>query len=184
MPFEFKKLEIPEVILVKFKDFKDSRGRFMETYKSTDFHKFGIKDNFIQDNHSVSTKGVIRGLHYQILPKAMSKLVRCTRGKIIDFAIDIRKGSPTYSKWVKAELSEDNNLMLYIPVGFAHAFYVLSDVAEVLYKTSEIYSPEHSKSILWNDPEININLEDENPIVSEQDKYAPLLKNAENNFYY
>lgn len=184
MPFEFKKLDIPEIILVKPKIFADERGFFLETYKYTEFKENGIKDIFIQDNHSKSQKGVLRGLHYQKNPKAQAKLVRCVKGSIFDVGVDIRKGSPTFGKWAGAVLSEDNKEMLYIPEGFAHGFVVLSDVAEVLYKASDEYSPENDAAILWNDSSIGINWGVENPLVSEKDGKAPLLNVADNNFIY
>ncbi|MFN8670840.1 MAG: dTDP-4-dehydrorhamnose 3,5-epimerase [Candidatus Sericytochromatia bacterium] len=184
MPFNFKELDIKEVILIEPKVFKDSRGFFVESYKKSEFHNIGIKDDFIQDNHSLSSKGVLRGLHYQLNPKAQAKLVRCTKGEIFDVAVDIRLNSPTYGKWVGSILSEENKNLLYVPVGFAHGFLVLSEKAEVLYKTSEEYSPENDAGIFWNDPEININWNFNNPIISEKDQKAPLLKEARNNFYY
>ncbi len=184
MPFIFKRLEIPEIVLVEPKIFEDERGFFMETYKYSEFAKFGIKEQFVQDNHSKSKKNVIRGLHYQKLPKAQAKLVRCIRGKIFDVAVDIRKNSPTYKKWVGQVLSSDNRRQLYIPVGFAHGFCVLSDEAEVVYKTSEEYSPENEGGIIWNDPEINIAWPIENPVISKNDSKNDLLKKVENNFVY
>lgn len=178
MPFDFEKLEISDIILVKPKVFGDNRGFFMESYKESDFIKAGITDKFIQDNHSKSTKGVLRGLHYQLRPFCQSKLVRCTKGKIFDVAVDIRKGSKTFSKWIGAELSEENKHMLYIPEGFAHGFLVLSDEAELLYKTNNEYSFENDRGLKWNDPEININWGiDFDPIISEKDKIQPNLKN-------
>ncbi len=184
MPFEFKQLEIADVILVIPKVFEDERGFFMETYKYSEFRKNGIDVEFVQDNHSKSTYGVLRGLHYQKNPKAQGKLVRCIKGKILDVAVDIRKGSPTFGKWVSAILSEENKHMLYVPVGFAHGFAVLSEEAEVLYKTTDEYSPEHDRGILWNDPEIGIDWQVENPIISEKDKNLPLLKDADINFEF
>ncbi len=187
MPFEFLKTEIPEVIIVKPRVFKDKRGFFMETYKASEFNKVGIDTDFVQDNHSKSVKGVLRGLHYQIEPKAQGKLVRCVKGKVFDVAVDIRKGSPTFGKWIGVELSEENKLMLWIPKGFAHGFLVLSDEAEIIYKVSGAeYSPEHERAIFWNDPEIGIKWPIQNftPILSEKDKNAPLLKDAEINFVY
>lgn len=184
MPFEFNRLEIRDVILLKPKVFGDERGFFVETYKHSDFIKFGIKENFAQDNHSKSIKGVLRGLHYQKQPEAQSKLVRCTRGEIVDIAVDIRIGSPSYSRWVKVNLSEENKQMLYVPAGFAHGFIVVSEIAEVLYKTSGEYSPENDAGILWNDPALSIDWEIENPLISEKDKKLPLLKDADNNYSY
>ena len=186
MPFEFIKTSIPEVILIKPRVFGDERGFFMETYKKSDFEKAGIDTDFVQDNHSKSVKGVLRGLHYQLEPKAQGKLVRCIRGKIFDVAVDIRRGSPTFGKWIGVELSEENKLMLWIPKGFAHGFLTLSEEAEIVYKVSGgEYSPEHDRNIRWNDPDIGIEwpLGGE-PILSEKDKIAPLLKDADVNFVY
>ncbi|WP_163329001.1 dTDP-4-dehydrorhamnose 3,5-epimerase [Desulfurobacterium thermolithotrophum] len=186
MPFEFIRTEIPEVIIVEPKVFGDERGFFMETYKKSDFVKVGIDTDFVQDNHSKSIKGVLRGLHYQLEPKAQGKLVRCVKGKIFDVAVDIRKESPTFGKWVGMELSEENKLMLWIPKGFAHGFLTLSEEAEIIYKVSGgEYSPEHDRSIRWNDPDIGIKWPlDGEPILSEKDRMAPFLKDAEMNFVY
>lgn len=177
MPFEFSKTSIKDVIVVTPKVFGDNRGFFLESYKKSEFTKNGITVDFIQDNHSKSTKGVLRGLHYQTNPKAQAKLVRCSKGKIFDVAVDIRKSSPTFGKWVGEILSEDNKKMLFIPAGFAHGFVVLSDEAELLYKASEEYSPQNDKGIRWNDKEININWGiNFEPIVSEKDNIQPFLK--------
>jgi dTDP-4-dehydrorhamnose 3,5-epimerase len=182
MAFDFIKLEIPDVILVTPKIFTDTRGFFIETYKKSEFISNGIKDDFVQDNHSKSTKGVLRGLHFQKKEKSQSKLVRCISGVIFDVAIDIRKNSSSYGKWVSAILSEENKKMLYIPKGFAHGFLVLSETAEIVYKTGEEYSPENDRGILWSDPKININWNYDNPILSEKDKNLPLLRDADNDF--
>ncbi len=179
MPFEFKRLKIEEVILVIPKVFNDERGFFLEGYKKSEFEKNGINVEFNQDNHSKSTKGVLRGLHYQLPPKGQAKLVRCIRGKIFDVAIDIRRNSSTFGKWVGEILSEDNKNMLFIPEGFAHGFIVLSDEAELLYKASNEYSKEHDRGILWNDPDINIDWGiNYTPILSEKDKNQPKLSEA------
>jgi len=185
MPFKFKKLSISDIILITPGDFKDSRGFFMETYKQSEFRKFGISEYFVQDNHSESRKGVLRGLHYQKLPKAQAKLIRCIKGEIFDVAVDIRRGSPYFGKWIGEFLSEKNKKMLYIPIGFAHGFFVKSDVAEVIYKTSCEYSKENERGIIWNDPEIGINWPTkEKPILSKKDSTLPNLKEADNNFVY
>jgi dTDP-4-dehydrorhamnose 3,5-epimerase len=184
MAFLFERLEIPEVILIKPQVFADERGFFMETYKHSDFAAFGIRERFVQDNHSRSVKGVLRGLHYQNPPKAQGKLVRVVIGEIFDVAVDIRKGSPTYGKWVGVELSAENKRMLYIPPGFAHGFCVLSEVAEVLYKTTEEYAPECEAGIIWNDPEIGIKWPVEQPIISPKDAKWPGLKDIANAFIY
>lgn len=177
MPFDFISLEIPDIKLVIPKVFKDDRGFFLESYKKSDFIANGIADDFKQDNYSKSSKGVLRGLHYQASPKEQAKLVRCCRGKIFDVAVDIRKSSKTFGHWAGEILSEENNHILYIPAGFAHGFIVLSDTAEIIYKTSNEYSKEHDRGILWNDPDININWGiDFMPVLSEKDKIQPLLK--------
>jgi dTDP-4-dehydrorhamnose 3,5-epimerase len=184
MPFVFKRLEIPDLILIEPKVFEDERGFFLEAYKYSDFQAFGISEHFLQDNHSRSTKGVLRGLHYQNPPKAQGKLIRVIAGEIFDVAVDIRKGSPTYGKWVGLILSAQNKRMLYVPPGFAHGFCVLSDVAEVLYKTTEEYSPKYEAGILWNDPDIGITWPIKDPILSEKDKKWPPLREAWNEFVY
>ena len=184
MPFEFRSLEIPDVILILPKIFEDERGFFKEIYKQSNFETFGIKEKFVQDNISFSKKGVLRGLHYQKEPFAQGKLVARLRGRIFDVAVDIRKGSPYYGKWVAIELSEKNHRMLYIPPGFAHGFQVLSEEALVWYKCTAEYSPEHDAGIIWNDPEIGISWPISDPILSLKDANLPKLKDADNNFTY
>ncbi len=184
MPFKFTRLSIPAVVIIEPRVLRDERGFFIETYKYSDFEGEGIRDNFVQDNHSQSTRGVLRGLHYQINPKAQGKLLRCSKGRIFDVAVDIRKGSPDFGKWVGIELSDENNTMIYIPQGFAHGFLTLSDTAEVLYKCTNEYSPGHERGIIWNDPDINIDWPLEAPILSAKDLSYPALKDAENNFAY
>ena len=174
--FSFSKTKIPEVLLVKLNPYIDSRGFFCEAYRVEDFIKAGIP-HFVQENHSKSVLGTIRGLHFQKEPAAIGKLVRCVRGSIFDVAVNIRPESPTYGKWVSEILSEDNFNMLYIPEGFAHGFCALSDVAEVMYKTTGYYSKENDCGVRWDDPEINIEWPKlSNYIISEKDKNAPLLK--------
>lgn len=174
MSFFFKKLEIPGVILIEPNVLKDNRGFFMETWKDSEFRKAGIP-SFVQENHSRSVKNVVRGLHYQAAPKSQGKLVRCIRGEIFDVAVDIREDSPARYAWVSALLSEKNNHELYIPEGFAHGFCVMSDVAEVVYKCTSEYSPEHERGILWNDPAIGVAWPVSSPILSEKDiRYMPL----------
>lgn len=184
MPFSFKRLKIPDVILVEPKVFGDERGFFMETYKVSDFKKNGIDYNFVQDNHSKSQKGVLRGLHYQLKPKEQGKLVRCVKGRIWDVAVDIRKGSPWYGEWVAVELSEENKLMLWIPPGFAHGFVTLEDDTEVIYKVTKEYSPDFDRGIIWDDPDLAIDWPIKNPILSKKDRNLPKFKDAENNFAY
>lgn len=173
MPFEFERLEIEDVILVKPKVFGDNRGFFLESYKKSDFVDNGIDVEFNQDNHSKSTAHVLRGLHYQKAPYGQAKLVRCSKGRIYDAAMDIRPNSPTFGKYVKVELSEENKHMLFIPEGFAHGFVVLSDEAELLYKASGEYNPRADRGILWTEIDWGIDFE---PILSEKDKVQPKLK--------
>lgn len=177
MPFEFEKQKIEGVILVKPKVFGDNRGFFMETYKKSDFFVNGITEDFVQDNHSKSTKGVLRGLHYQAKPYGQAKLVRCSKGRIYDVAVDIRKNSNTYGQYLKIELSEENKHMLFIPNGFAHGFVALTDEVELLYKTGGEYVPSADRGILWSDEDINIDWEiDFEPILSEKDKVQQKFK--------
>lgn len=182
MPFTFRKLEIPEIILISAQSFSDQRGYFLETFKESAFADNGIATKFVQDNFSHSSKGVLRGLHYQKNPKAQAKLVTALSGEIFDVAVDIRKNSHTYGKWVGQILSAKNHQLLYIPEGFAHGFCVLSKEADVLYKVTQEYFPEHEKGIIWNDPDINIAWHIDDPILSKKDLLLPLLKNADNSF--
>jgi dTDP-4-dehydrorhamnose 3,5-epimerase len=184
MPFEFQTLEIPGVVLVQAQKFKDHRGFFMESYKRSDFAANGIPHLFVQTNHSHSTQGVLRGLHYQKHPMAQGKLIMVPKGCIFDVAVDIRQGSPTYGHWVGAELSAGNGHMLYVPVGFAHGFCVLSKEADVLYMVTEEYSGEHDTGILWNDPDIGIEWPISDPVLSTKDEQLPLLRDADNNFAF
>jgi len=184
MPFTFKQLDIPEVILVESKAFHDDRGFFLESFKESNFTSGGICTKFVQDNFSHSVKGVLRGLHYQKNPKAQAKLVIALRGEIFDVAVDIRKNSPTYGMWVGEILSEQNHRLLYVPEGFAHGFCVLSEDADVLYKVNQEYSPKDEMGIMWNDPEINIAWPMNEPLLQEKDSHLPSLKNANNDFVY
>lgn len=184
MPFEFKRLNIHDVVLIKPKSFFDERGFFLESYKYSEFKLNGIEDKFVQDNHSRSKFGVLRGLHYQNPPKPQGKLIRVIRGEIFDVAVDIRKASPYYGKWIGINLSEDNKLMLYIPPGFAHGFCVLSSEAEVIYKCTAEYDSSLEGGIIWNDPEIGIKWPIGNPIISLKDLNWPNLRNSVNNFIY
>ena len=184
MPFTFKRLSIPDVILVEPSSFSDDRGFFFESFKESDFFSNGIDKNFVQDNFSHSVNGVIRGLHFQKAPKAQAKLVTVLKGKIFDVAVDIRKNSPTYGKWVSEILSDDTHNLLYVPEGFAHGFCVISDEADVLYKVSNEYSQEHERSIIWNDPKLNIQWPITKPIISNKDNKLSLLENLDNDFVY
>jgi dTDP-4-dehydrorhamnose 3,5-epimerase len=184
VPFDFRQTDIPGLLLIEPKAFGDDRGFFLEIYKHSEFLNAGISEHFVQDNFSRSAKGVLRGLHYQKDPRAQGKLVRCMKGSIFDVAVDVRKGSPTYARWVGLELSDRNNLMLYVPAGFAHGFLVLSETAEVLYKCTAEYSPDHDRGIIWNDPDINIPWSEKSPLLSSKDGMLPPLRKAENNFRY
>ena len=187
MPFTFEKQSIEDVILVTPKVFGDNRGFFMETYKKSDFEANGIMGEFNQDNHSKSTKGVLRGLHYQEQPYSQAKIVRCLKGKIYDVAVDIRKGSPTYGKYFGVVLSEDNKKQFFIPKGFAHGYYVISGEAEFCYKCSDFYHPEDQDGIAWDDKDINISWplkKDIKVILSKQDENRKSFKeyDKENNW--
>ena len=155
------RLSIPDVMLIEPKVFGDSRGFFYESFNQQAFSEAtGAQYPFVQDNHSRSAKGVLRGLHYQLAPKAQGKLVRVARGAVFDVAVDIRKGSPTFGQWVGMELTEDNHRQLWVPPGLAHGFLVLSESADFLYKTTDYYSPEHERSIRWDDPQLAIDWPD------------------------
>lgn len=184
MPFDFCKTEIPDVILIRPKQFHDNRGSYLETFKASDFRKNKISCNFVQEGHSVSKKGVIRGLHYQLDPKSQGKLVRVIRGSIFDVAVDIRKGSPYFGKYVAFELSEKNRHMLWLPKGFAHGLCSLINHTEISYLMTAEYSKEHEAGIIWNDPAINIPWPISNPIISEKDSQLSAFKDATINFKY
>ena len=184
MPFTFKRLSIPDVILVQPKSFSDDRGFFLESFKESDFVSNGINIKFVQDNISHSVLGVIRGLHFQKNPMAQAKLVTAIKGKIFDVVVDIRKDSPTYGKWISEILSDKDHKLLYVPEGFAHGFCVLSKEAYVYYKVSNEYSPEHERGIIWNDPKLNIDWPISKPIVSGDDAKLPLFENLDNDFVY
>ncbi len=169
------KTEIPDVLIFEPKVFGDERGFFFESFNQRIFEEaVGRKVEFVQDNHSKSSKGVLRGLHYQLEPYAQGKLVRCVVGEVFDVAVDIRKSSPTFGKWVGVNLSAENKRQLWIPEGFAHGFLVLSETAEFLYKTTNYYHPEAEGSLLWNDDDININWPSSFDIIlSKKDENAP-----------
>jgi dTDP-4-dehydrorhamnose 3,5-epimerase len=177
--------ELSGVYIIEPQVFGDNRGWFMETYSQINFEKHGIDVTFVQDNHSFSAqKGTLRGLHFQNSPMAQTKLVSCTRGAIMDVAVDIRKGSPNYKKWVAVELSEENKKQLFIPKGFAHAFLTLTDNVEVQYKVDEFYSKECDRSIRYNDSSIGVDWGDIKPVLSDKDKNAALLDDSDANFVY
>ncbi|MEM2160393.1 MAG: dTDP-4-dehydrorhamnose 3,5-epimerase [Candidatus Nitrosotenuis sp.] len=184
MTFTFKRLQIPDVVLVEPKAFLDVRGFFLENFKESEFIANGINKKFVQDNISSSVRGVVRGLHYQKQPKSQAKLITVIEGEIFDVAVDIRKNSPTYGKWVSEILSENNHRSLYVPEGFAHGFCVLSEKANVFYKVSNEYSKEHEQGIFWNDPILDIKWPIQKPIISDRDNLLPLLANSDNNFIY
>ncbi|HET9467824.1 MAG TPA: dTDP-4-dehydrorhamnose 3,5-epimerase [Vicinamibacterales bacterium] len=173
MPFEFATGAIPGVLLITPRKLSDARGFFVETYKRSEFAAAGIGETFVQENHSSSIRGVLRGLHYQRQPRAQSKLVRVISGAIFDVAVDLRRDSPTGGRWVGVELSAETNTMMYIPDWCAHGFCVLSERAEVLYHTSAEYSPEHEAGIMWNDPALGITWPLADPIVSDRDTRWP-----------
>ena len=170
---------IPDVLLVQPKVFGDPRGFFFESWNEREFERLGITARFVQDNHSRSARGVLRGLHYQIR-QPQGKLIRVSAGEIFDVVVDIRRSSPTFGKKVTARLNGEDHRMLWVPPGFAHGFCVLSEYADVLYKSSDYYAPEHERSILWNDPDIGIDWPlDGEPLLSAKDKTARLLREAE-----
>jgi len=164
-------LAIPDVLLIEPTIYEDERGYFFESYNQYQFEELtGLQPKFVQDNHSKSTKGVLRGLHYQQPPKAQDKLIRVVQGEVFDVAVDIRKNSPTYQQWVAEILSEKNKKQLWIPKGFAHGFLTLTETAEFLYKTTDYYAPEAERLIKWNDPKIAVKWPTENQIqLSEKD---------------
>lgn len=175
----FIKAEIEELVIVEPKVFGDHRGFFMESWSERAFAEAGLNYTFVQDNHSSSTvKGTLRGIHFQRGDKAQAKLVRCVRGRVLDVAVDLRPGSPTYKKWVAVELSEENKRMVMIPRGFGHGFVTLTDNVEFLYKADNPYVPESEGGIRWNDPELNIDWGLQNPVLSDKDKVNPFLKDA------
>ena len=176
MPFQFHPQAIPEVILVDVRRAGDVRGFFMETYKHSEFAAHGIAVAFVQDNFSHSARGVLRGLHYQKDPHAQGKLLMAAQGVIFDVAVDIRPGSPTFSRWVGVTLDSDDPHLFYIPPGFAHGFCVLSETADVMYKVTAEYSQAHETGILWNDPDIAVQWPVDQPILSARDMRLPSLR--------
>ena len=175
------RLSIPDVVLIEPKVFGDARGFFLESFNQQAFDEAtGTHHQFVQDNHSRSAKGVLRGLHYQLPPHAQGKLVRVVRGTVWDVAVDIRQGSPTFGQWVAEELSEDNHRQLWIPPGFAHGFVVLSETADFLYKTTDYYAPENERCILWCDRDLDIRWPGvvNNYLLSEKDRMGMALADA------
>jgi dTDP-4-dehydrorhamnose 3,5-epimerase len=174
--------DLPEVLILEPQVFGDERGFFMESYNRRAFNEaVGHEVDFVQDNHSRSARGVLRGLHFQLLPHAQGKLARVAAGRVFDVAVDVRRSSPRFGQWVGMELSAGNHRQLWIPVGFAHGFVVLSDSADFLYKATNYYSPEAERAVTWNDPTIGIEWPDlgQEPALSRKDRAAPLLGAAE-----
>lgn len=177
------KTKLEGVFIIEPKVFGDERGWFMETYSAIKTPEIAL--DFVQDNHSYSKeKGVLRGIHFQKGEFAQSKLVRCVKGAVLDVAVDLRKGSPTYLQWISVELSAENKKQFFIPRGFGHGFLTLTEDVEFVYKTDNYYNHENDRSIVWNDNEINIEWGIENPILSEKDKLAPTLKESDCDFEY
>ncbi len=179
MPYTISPTAIPDVLILEPKVFGDSRGFFFESFNEQDFAQAtGLNVKFVQDNHSRSAQGVLRGLHYQ-LQQPQGKLVRVVRGAVFDVAVDIRRSSPTFGQWVGCELSEDNHRQFWVPPGFAHGFVVLSETADFLYKTTDYYAPAHERCIAWNDPDIGIAWPDGLDLkLSDKDLAGILFKNA------
>ncbi len=174
---KFIETRLPGVVIVEPTLFGDERGYFMETFHSERFEAAGLPHEFVQDNQSRSARNVLRGLHYQE-PKGQGKLVRAIRGSIFDVAVDVRRGSPNFGEWFGTELSEENRRLLWVPVGFAHGFAVLSESADVAYKCTALYNPQTERGLLWNDPAVGIDWPVSNPTLSEKDAIAPLLKDS------
>ena len=177
---DFIPLSIPDVVLIKPDVHRDERGFFFESWQKNKFAKAGIDQEFVQDNHSRSSKNVLRGLHYQIR-QPQGKLIRAIVGEVFDVAVDLRRSSPSFGKWVSANLSSENFNMLWIPPGFAHGFLVLSDVAEFVYKATDFYAPQYERCILWNDRDLGIDwpISGHEPILSEKDSKGKLFREAE-----
>jgi dTDP-4-dehydrorhamnose 3,5-epimerase len=182
MSFTFDPLDISEVVLVRPRRHRDDRGYFEETYRESAFAEAGITARFVQDNAARSARGVLRGLHYQLPPSAQGKLVSVSRGRIFDVAVDLRKGGPTYGRWVGRELDGESGELLWIPAGFAHGYVVLSETADVAYKVTAEYAPDLDRGVLWSDPAIGIEWPVDDPTVSAKDRAQPPLAAAENPF--
>lgn len=180
----FEPTEIPEVLIVETRFFKDERGFFTETYSKKNWSAEGFEENFLQDNMSLSSKGTLRGMHYQIEPHGMGKLIRAVSGSIYDVAVDLREGSPTFGKWVGRTLSAENGLGMWVPVGFAHGFLALEESTLIYYKCTNTYAPESERSIHYADPAIAIEWPMQPTSLSPKDEVAPPLAEAEYNFRY
>ena len=173
---EIIETKIKDLLIIKPDVFQDERGYFFESYNQQRFLEHGLEMNFVQDNESQSMKGVLRGLHFQNAPYAQGKLVRVVKGAVMDVAVDLRKGSPTFGQWESVELTEGNKFMYWIPEGFAHGFVCLADHSVFTYKCTNVYNKASEGSIRWNDPDLNIDWKIEHPILSEKDKVAPLFR--------
>lgn len=182
MRFTFEPLAIADVVLVQPTRHTDERGFLQESYRESDFVKAGIRARFVQDNLARSTRGVLRGLHYQTPPAAQGKLVSCVSGSIFDVAVDLRVGAPSFGEWVGTTLEADTGQQLWIPAGFAHGYVVLTDVADVAYKVTAEYRPELDRGVLWNDPAIGVEWPVAAPLVSAKDREQPTLAQCENPF--
>lgn len=179
------KTDVLDLYIIEPKVFGDSRGWFIESWSAKDMEEAGLHYNFVQDNHSFSaTKGVLRGLHYQKGEAAQAKLVRCTRGAVLDVAVDMRKGSPTYRKWLAVELSAENFRQILVPRGFIHGFLTLTDDVEFIYKADNYYNKEADRGIRWDDPELGVEWGIKEPILSDKDKKSPYLRESDINFYF
>jgi dTDP-4-dehydrorhamnose 3,5-epimerase len=178
---QFLPTAIPDVMLVEPEVFGDERGFFLETYHAQRFAEAGIRANFVQDNHSGSRRGILRGLHYQI-KQTQAKLVRVVAGEVFDVAVDLRRSSPTFGRWVGMHLSAQNKRLVWIPTGFAHGFYVLSEWAEIVYKASDFYAPQWERTLLWSDPELGIQwplIDGQPPLLSSKDAQGTPLRQAQ-----
>lgn len=182
MSFRFTQLELPGLVLIEETRRGDARGFFAETYRQSAFHEAGITETFVQDNHARSTRGVLRGLHYQLPPRAQGKLVRVVEGEVYDVVVDIRKGSPGYGRWVGTRLTGDHGALLWVPPGFAHGYVVLSETADLTYKVTTEFDPTLDRGIRWDDPAVGVKWPDVEPILSPRDLGLPLLAAAENPF--
>lgn len=184
MRFHAKELEIPGLVEIEHERAQDERGFFAEVFRAAELEKSGIPGPFVQENQSRSRKGVLRGLHYQVPPRSQGKLVRCLRGAIFDVAVDLRRGSPSYGRWVGRELGEDSRRVLYVPPGCAHGFYALSETADVVYSLTDYYSPAHERGVRWDDPDLGIAWPGRSPVLSAKDAAYPFLGEAEHPFRF
>ncbi|HVO94247.1 MAG TPA: dTDP-4-dehydrorhamnose 3,5-epimerase [Terriglobales bacterium] len=184
MPFRFTATELPGLLLIEPVVFADERGFFMETYKHSEFAAQGIDEHFVQANQSHSSRGALRGLHFQNPPVAQAKLVRALAGEIYDVVVDIRRGSPTFGKWQGVHLSDENKHLLYVPAGFAHGFCVTSEMADISYMTSAEYAPASERGIIWDDPDLKIAWPIDRPQLSQRDRGWPRLCDMSGEFRY